>query len=146
MLTNEPHIETKIVFREVCCFQRVASRSQSSGRSLLISPSRYLNLLLKLNLNLKQQIKVRVIRKEVGWSWRAAYRIYKCVLKSLLFPRSGKLDSESVERKCADFKKPHVEITIVFRDVCRADVLARFLARTLLILPLRFLAGLLERL
>ena len=58
---DEPHIETKIVFREVCCFQRVAIRSQNQLEKVgLISPSRYLNLLRKLNLTCfdKQQIEV----------------------------------------------------------------------------------------
>ena len=147
----------RIIRKEVCWLRRAAyrnwncvprslllptsskSKSQSSGKSLLISPNRYLTLLRKLNLTYfdKQQIEVRVIRKEVGWSWRVAYRNYKCVSRSPLFPRSRNLDSELFERKCADFDKPHVETTIVFRDVCRADILARFLARLLLMLLLR---------
>ena len=48
----------------------------------------------------KRQIKVRVIRKEVGWSWRAAYRSDKCVSRSLLFPRSSKLESVFRKKMC----------------------------------------------
>ena len=48
----------------------------------------------------KRRIKVRVIRKEVGWSWRAVYRSDKCVSRSLLFPRSSKLESVFRKKMC----------------------------------------------
>ena len=94
----------------------------------------------------KHKIKVRVIWKKVGWFWRDAYQNYKCVSRSLLFPRNSKLELESFERKCADFDKSHVETKIMFRDFYGADILDKFLARFLFILLLIFLAELLVRL